>query len=140
MKILPKNAEQEQAIADGIKFIEKGNPEEWLVIGGKAGTGKTTIAQAILADYVENKCILVCALSHKAKLVISDKLTAAFGKTTSIISKSVAGALGMNMDLETGSFVVNRAEQYDPPIKRAKIIIVDEGSMINEESHELIMR
>jgi len=138
IKIEPKNAEQEKAIATGIEFIEKGRPDQWLVIGGKAGTGKTTIAQAIVAPYFEKRCILVCALSHKAKLVISEKLAKAFG-AKAIISKSVAGALGMKMDAETGKFVIDRSEDFDPVIKRAKIIIVDEGSMINEEAHALIM-
>jgi exodeoxyribonuclease V len=138
MKIEPKNPEQEKAIKDGIEFLENGNPDEWLVIGGKAGTGKTTIAQAILEPYIDKKCILVCALSHKAKLVISEKLVNAFG-SKAIISKSIAGALGMKMDQETGKFVIDKSLGFDPPIKKAKIIIVDEGSMINEQAHHLIM-
>jgi exodeoxyribonuclease V len=138
MKIEPKNPEQEKAIKDGIEFLENGSPDEWLVIGGKAGTGKTTIAQAILEPYIDKKCILVCALSHKAKLVISEKLVNAFG-SKAIISKSIAGALGMKMDQETGKFVIDKSLGFDPPIKKAKIIIVDEGSMINEQAHQLIM-
>jgi exodeoxyribonuclease V len=135
--ITAANAEQELAIKSGIAFIEKGNPDEWFVIGGKAGTGKTTIAQAILEKFVGKRNILVCALSHKAKLVIAGKLEAAFSDKK-INSKSVAGALGMNMDQETGKFISDKNE-YDPPIKRVSIIVVDEASMINEESHQLIM-
>lgn len=138
-KIQPRNPEQEAAIKAGIDFIENGSPEEWFIIGGKAGTGKTTIAQAILQSYAKKKKILVCALSHKAKLVISEKLENAFGKKY-IVSKSVAGALGMNMDQETGAFTLDFGYQMDPPIKKAEIILVDEASMINEESHDLIMR
>lgn len=134
----PKNEQQRKAIEKGIDFIENGNPEEWFIIGGKAGTGKTTIAQAILEKYIGKKKILVCALSHKAKLVISEKLDQAFGKKH-IISKSVAGALGMNMDHETGQFVLSFTEANQPAIKKAHIIVVDEGSMINEEGHNLIM-
>jgi exodeoxyribonuclease-5 len=139
MKVQARNPEQEQGIKKGIEFIEKGSPDEWLIIGGKAGTGKTTIAQAILEPFIEKKNILVCALSHKAKLVISEKLVKAFGQKA-IVSKSVAGALGMNMDQETGAFTLDGANHFDPPIKKATIIIVDEGSMINEESHDLIMK
>lgn len=137
--IEPSNEEQRQAIATGIEFIKNGNPDEWLVIGGKAGTGKTTIAQAIIEPFIKSRKILVCALSHKAKLVISEKLTKAFGES-SIVSKSVAGALGMNMDQETGFFVVDKSLIQPPPIKKADIIVVDEGSMINEESHGHIMK
>lgn len=139
LKIQPRNPEQEAAIKAGIEFIENGKPDEWFIIGGKAGTGKTTIAQAILQPYTGKKKILVCALSHKAKLVISEKLEKAFGKKA-IVSKSVAGALGMNMDQETGAFTLDFGYQMDPPIKQANIILVDEASMINEESHDLIMR
>lgn len=140
MTIEPKNAEQIQAIAAGIDFLANGNPAEWLVIGGKAGTGKTTIAQAILNPHINKTNILICALSHKAKLVISEKLAKAYGGKT-FVSKSIAGALGMNMDNETGNFVLNMSSEgkKEPAIKKANIIIVDEGSMVNEESHRLIM-
>ena len=136
-KITPRNKEQEEAIAKGIEFIEKGNPDEWLIIGGKAGTGKTTIAQAILEPYIGKKTILVCALSHKAKLVITEKIEAAFGPKK-VTSRSIAGALGMSMDQETGRF--QPGYDSEPVIKKAKIIVVDEASMINEDIHELIMK
>lgn len=136
--ISPKNKEQAEAIEKGRVFIESGDPADFFVIGGKAGTGKTTIAEAILSSYINKKNILVCALSHKAKLVITEKIIKTFGANC-VVSKSVAGALGMNMDNETGKFVVNREEGLQPPIKRANIIVVDEASMINEESHQLLM-
>lgn len=48
--------------------------------------------------------------------------------------------MGRNMDEETGNFTHKaNAEITPPPIKKARIIIVDECSMINEESHRLIM-
>jgi hypothetical protein len=135
--IKPKNKEQEDAITKGIHFLDKGSTSEWFTIVGKAGTGKTTIVTAILEKYINSKTILVCALSHKAKLVLAEKLQKAYG-ASSIISKSVAGALGMSMDNETGSFVIDRVQE--PVIKKANIIIVDECSMINEESLSLIMQ
>lgn len=137
-KIEPKNKEQELAIQAGRDFIENGNPKEFFIIGGKAGTGKTTIAAGILEPFIKTHLVLVCALSHKAKLVITEKLEKVFGKNK-IISKSVAGALGMNMDNETGLFTLESAYKRTQPIKRAKIILCDEASMINEESHRLIM-
>lgn len=136
--ISAKNKEQSEAIEKGIAFIKTGNPEDFFVIGGKAGTGKTTIAEAIISSYINKTNILVCALSHKAKLVITEKIIKSFGNNC-IVSKSVAGALGMNMDNETGKFVIDTNEALLPPIKRANIILVDEASMINEESHDLIM-
>lgn len=120
----------------GVQFIEKGDPGEFFVIVGKAGTGKTSISEIILRNF-KNKKILVCALSHKAKLVIAEKITKAIG-SGNVISKSVAGALAMKMDNETGKFIIAH-DQESPPIREAEIIICDECSMINEESHQLIM-
>lgn len=134
-----KNKEQQEAVDIGIEFLNNGNSDEWLIIGGKAGTGKTSIAEIILQDFIKKKKVLVIALSHKAKLIISEKLAKAYGHK-SFISTSVAGALGMNMDPETGKFVIDRNAIRIPPIKQAHIIICDEASMINEQSHELIMR
>lgn len=136
--IQPKNNEQAEAIEKGKEFIKSGDADDFFVIGGKAGTGKTTIAEAIISEHINKKNILVCALSHKAKLVITEKILKSFGSGC-IVSKSVAGALGMNMNNETGKFVINQMEALQPPIKRANIILVDEASMINEESHHLIM-
>jgi len=136
-KIQPKNAEQELAIKAGRDFILNGNPDEWMTIVGKAGTGKTTVAIGILEPFIKRMSVLICALSHKAKLVLENKIKEAFGENINFVSKTVAGALAMKMDEETGDFTME-GESFRP-IQRAKIIIVDEGSMINEKAHDLIM-
>lgn len=134
--ITPVNEEQESAIRAGREFLKSGDPAEWFIVGGKAGTGKTTIAQAIISELIGKKRILITALAHKAKLVLYEKVCTTFGKSVKTTAKSVAGALGMNMDMETGRF---ERGMMDQPIKQADIIIIDEASMINEESLGLIM-
>jgi len=138
-KIQPKNKEQEEAIRAGQEFIKKSEPDEFLLIAGKAGTGKTTIAMGIVEPYINKKVILVMALAHQAKLVIQEKFIEVFGKNC-VTAASLAKGVGMNMDLETGKFSVEYQERFvKPPIATANIIIVDEASMINEKGLELIM-
>lgn len=137
--IQPKNIEQEIAIREGRYYIEHGKPDEYFLIAGKAGTGKTTIAQAIIAPYLKKNVVLVCAVAHQAKLNLYDKLILGLGDSQNIVAKSIAQALGMSMDLETGRFFIDKSFEGIPPIRRAKIIVIDEGSMINEEGHMLIM-
>lgn len=136
-KVTPKNNEQAEAISKGLHHLSKGNPDEPFGIFGKAGTGKTTIAEAIIEPYVGKRNILVMALSHKAKSVLEKKLVKAYGPDC-VISKSIAGSLGMNMDLETGRFAVDKNFRGTPAIKVASIIICDEGSMVNEAAYQLI--
>lgn len=134
--IEPANIEQKEAVIKGIDFIENGDSSQFFVIVGKAGTGKTTISQ-LIGKHFKHKKILVCALSHKAKLVIAEKMGKAIGKKN-VVAKSVAGALAMKMDNETGKFKLND-DRGEIPIREADIVIVDEGSMINEECHGHIM-
>lgn len=132
----PANNEQKVAIEKIQDFIENGNPQEIFILEGKAGTGKTTIVQeAISKSIANNKKVLIGALSHKAKLVLANKLDKRF--PSRVASGSVASILGMTMDLETGEFVRN--DFLEAPIEFAEIIIIDEASMINEEALALIM-
>ncbi len=133
----PANEEQKVAIQKGQDFIRNGNPNEIFTLEGKAGTGKTTIAQEILAPFVKDNTIIVAALAHKAKLVLENKLKNRFGRS-GIQGHSIAGMLGMGMDLETGKFSPEFGGEQ-APIEEAGIIVVDEASMVNEEALQLIM-
>jgi hypothetical protein len=136
----PKNIEQEQAIEGIQNHIENGNPKDFFTVAGKAGTGKTTLVQEAIAPFVaQGQEVLVTALSHKAKLVLANKLEERFGENK-IKSASIAGALGMGMDMETGKFAPEFSQsETPPPITTADIVIVDEASMVNEEALQLIM-
>lgn len=132
--IEPINDEQRKAISELRNFLVKGNPNEWFVLEGKAGTGKTTIMTKVLEDFIGKKRVEICALSHKAKKVLWDKLV---GNMVSIpaglSSHSIAGLLGMTLNMETGAFTKAYSKKK-PPIRWADIIVVDEGSMVNEEA------
>jgi ATP-dependent exoDNAse (exonuclease V) alpha subunit len=138
-KIIPINKQQELAVSEIINFIKKGDSTEWFTLEGKAGTGKTTIITSAIESFVGKKRIFICALSHKAKKVLWDKVKMNYGDSPlGIVSYSVAALLGMSFNIETGKFTKNYTKKK-APIKMADIIIVDECSMINEEALSLIM-
>jgi len=129
------NTEQLSAIEKTKDFILNGDPNEYFLIEGKAGTGKTTVIKEVLKEF-KHKHIIGCALSHKAKNVLrksiaSEKINAEYF--------SIAGMLNMVLDLETGVFKKIYVQGNKvPPIQKADIIIIDEASMINEETIEYI--
>jgi hypothetical protein len=124
--------EQQIAIYAAKEFIMNGKPDEYFLIDGKAGTGKTTIASEIVKQFKNKRCA-VAALSHKAKFVIMDKFQA---QQIDAEFFSLAGLLGMKYDFDTGTFSA-RARYI--PILDYDLIIIDEASMINEEALEMIM-
>ena len=134
------NEEQKLAVNQITEFIKKGNSEEWFMLEGKAGVGKTTVVTECLKTFLSKKRIILSALSHKAKKVIVNKIKDNFddGELRGLYSSSVASMLGMTFDLETGKFVKIYGKKK-PTIKIVDVIVVDEASMINEEGLSLIM-
>jgi hypothetical protein len=154
------NKEQLEAIQSCITFINEGNPNEYFLIEGKAGTGKTTVIKEVISKF-KNKKIIVGALSHKAKNVIKESINikgvnkekirnnydfdSAFNnynlhKLFDITYSSIAGMLGMQLDLETGIFKKEYNPNYKNNFKDFHLIIIDEASMVNEEMIELIFK
>lgn len=134
MKEIIYNSEQLKAIELGKDFILNGYPLDYFLIEGKAGTGKTTVIKEIL-KFFKNKHIIGCALAHKAKNVLRKSISSA---NINCEYYSVAGLLNMVLDLETGIFKKTYNLNTVPPIKKADILVIDEGSMINEETIEYI--
>lgn len=102
---------------------------------GRGGTGKTTIIKKIVAEQKKKgKKVLGITVAHKAKKVLGKSI----GKD---IVKTVASALAIKLDENTGNFVPDTyaREQDRVPIKSADIIIVDEASMISPGIYQEIM-
>jgi|694.fasta_scaffold20420_3 exodeoxyribonuclease-5 len=137
--IEPINEEQKRVIKEVRNFINNGDPNDWFVLEGKAGTGKTTIITKVIEPYINKKRIEVSALSHKAKKVLWNKVIDVYGEENiGLSSRSVSSMLGMTLDMESGKFTKIFSKKK-PPIRWDDIIIVDEASMINEEGLKLIM-
>lgn len=129
----PANQGQVDAIAAGHRFLNSGDPDKWFTLMGKAGTGKTTILEEIIAPHVKNGTVMIAALSHKAKLVLLKKLKDRFAIWTPE-DHTIASLLEMQMDEETGKFHLPKNHLWGKraPVTKANIIVVDEGSMVNE--------
>lgn len=129
------NKEQVLSIESAKEFILNGDPNEYYLIEGKAGTGKTTVIKEVLKGF-KNQHIIGCALSHKAKNVLKKSISSAGIRAE---FHSIAGMLNMALDLETGVFkkIYTHGNKV-PPVQKADIIVIDEASMINEETIEYI--
>lgn len=137
----PANEQQANAVTDIKDFIINGNPSEFFILEGKAGTGKTTLIEEAISDAIGiGKKVIVGALSHKAKRVLSEKLNKRY-KKGEISSGTIAGLLGMKLDPETQEFIKDYDNPYadDAPVESADVIIIDEASMVDEGTIWTIM-
>lgn len=126
------NKEQQSAIINAVSFLKTNTDHnQYYVIEGKAGTGKTTIAKEILKEF-EDESIYVAAVSHKAKGVIKNS----FGEDTRGKKFfSIASLLGMkginDNDTQTTKFQVGlKVPLLDNP---PALLVIDEASMITED-------
>lgn len=134
----PKNNEQEAAVKAAVHFIDAGDPASFFTLMGKAGTGKTTTVGGIIEKYIGVKNIVIAALSHKAKLVLGNKMKDHYGRNAPDM-ETIASLLGMERDEETGNFYFKNSGEGDPPINYADLIIIDECSQVNEVALSYIM-
>jgi len=140
---VPANKQQKNAVIAIKDFISNSNTQysEFFILEGKAGTGKTTLIEEAISDAVnQGKKVIVGALSHKAKRVLSEKLNKRY-KKGEIESGTIAGLLGMKLDPETQEFIKDYDNPYadDAPIEDADVIIIDEASMVDEGTIWTIM-
>lgn len=129
-KVITLNEQQLEALRDIRKFIQS-KTEILYTLKGYAGTGKTTLIKEAIKDIRFG--IAVSAPTHKAKKVIAR----AMGRPAVTI-QSILGLMP-NTDLE--NFNINKPQfdaLRDPTITDYKIIIVDEGSMFNNDLFELL--
>lgn len=109
--------EQEKAFDLIMKWLE--GPEKRFVLGGYAGTGKSTLA-GILSNMLEN--VTFCAYTGKAASVLRSK-----GCSADTIHGSIYKLI--NSDDDKPQFILD----HESPIKYSSLVIVDEFSMLNEE-------
>jgi ATP-dependent exoDNAse (exonuclease V) alpha subunit len=109
----------------------KSNNQQFFVLSGYAGVGKTTIIKKVLDNY--RRRVAVSAPTHKAKKVIA--------KATNKSAVTLHSILGLRPDLNLDDFNPNDPK-FNPIVQATmddySFIIIDEASMINYELYELI--
>jgi hypothetical protein len=123
----------QQKIADEIqKFLDE-SKESIFTLEGIAGTGKTTM----LRETVRGRSnVIACCVSHVAKSVLLNNM----GDVASCMT--VAQMLGLKMHItEEGEieFIPKKTNSLILlPVETADIIIIDEASMIDDETYTLV--
>jgi len=118
--------EQEQAKEQVLDWFNEGEKQEFR-LGGYAGTGKTTLVQAIL-DEIEDQgdIVLVCAPTGKAANVLRRKGIAD--------AKTIHSAIYRPATPESDNWELRRPDEID-----ADLFVVDEASMVSTELYQHLL-
>src|SRR3954467_15749379 len=110
------------AVADWLKAKPgRGGTPQTFGLCGFAGTGKTTLARHI-AEHVDGK-VLFAAFTGKAALVMRSKGCQGASTIHSLIYRT----------LESGAEIPSFTLWDDAPASKAKLIVIDECSMVDAE-------
>lgn len=120
------SADQVVAFDSVVSWLADPNRRQWFILGGYAGTGKTTVTAALAEMFAQDEIrVRYCAYTGKAASVLKNKMTG-FQINASCIS-TIHGLLYKPIvNEETGKvegWAKLRAVEAD-------LIVVDEGSMI----------
>jgi len=115
--------------------------ERLYLLAGYAGTGKTTLLQALIVRLQEQedpRKIVLTAFSNKATKVLS---TMADRWELGVDAMTCCKLLGMRpmIDDKTGKQLFQRDPDKDSEIENYQLVIVDECSMINEEMWHILV-
>lgn len=109
-----------------------------MVLEGPAGSGKTTILSAVVGQ--TDKKILLTAPTNKAVRVIRQM---AIRYEMPVESMTVYKALGLVLDSSGEIKEITKkdrnAKSDDDPLSEVDVLVVDEGSMINSATFEIIV-
>jgi exodeoxyribonuclease-5 len=117
------NAGQQQAFKNLCSFVNENNGEDFFILTGAAGTGKTGVVSAITA-YLHEKEIActIAAPTGRAATVVSGK--------TNRTAKTIHSLIYLpEVNLDAATVIYKRKENIS---KAYTIFIIDESSMIND--------
>lgn len=116
-----------------IDFIKQKEENNFYLLKGYAGTGKTTTINNIIAEYQSNNYnwIASVAPTHKAVQVLRKKGAEANCHNIDYTTLHQLLGLTSEIDYETGSQIFTQVDKNN--IKKYDLIIIDECSMIDNE-------
>jgi DNA replication protein DnaC len=119
-----------KGLVDAMSNISKGN--DWFLLNGKAGTGKTTIVENIInAAHALGRSVFVMAPTNKAVQVLSGKLKAVESKISDIGTLHKLMYEAPYKDHKTGKLIFNDLNMEFVAANNATILM-DEASMISD--------
>lgn len=128
------NPEQADMVISIGKYLKDGGTKRFFLVQGGGGTGKSySINRALKGINPEH--VIAAAPSHFAKNVLQDFLGDKYKVTT------IASLLGKKVtyDDNGNQILVRINKRIPPPITRYQIILLDEGSMVNDETADEIL-
>lgn len=134
-EVIEWSEDQKSAIDFVAEFMANKNRKN-AVIGGVAGSGKSTIIPHIVKQYggPAGDQVQVCAPTGKAALVLKRK---GVTKASTLHSFLYYYKIGRDMD---GNVVYTRYEKSYAEFIDISLVIVDEASMLNHEIYEFLNR
>jgi len=139
------NQGQTEAIDKMTNFLV--GQDKTFLLKGRGGTGKTTIVKMIMdKSNIPHNSILGATISDEARGILAANLPA------SVKTRTIASALGLVPDFnsKTGELYfrersIQEQKDFDArgksdPIENARLIIIDEASMVGNDIYEILMR
>ena len=110
------------------------------MLNGRGGTGKTTIVGISIAELgIPLDQVVFAAPTHKAKAVLAAALRSSNMETRSKVT-TVASIVKSVFDPLTGKFKVSLEDELkNDSLSGAKILVVDESSMVGQNDYENLL-
>ena len=132
------NLEQRAAVEQMQAFLSKCSQEQFFLLEGGAGRGKTYCVQALIRKLQKNNnrlFIAAVAPTHKAVRVMENM--AASGDVHNVDFATIYQLLGMKMDVNAvGERVLS--EGRDSKLKNYELVLLDEASMVSSKLWKLL--
>jgi exodeoxyribonuclease-5 len=127
------NKEQADMVINITKYLNGELDLPYYLVQGSGGTGKSfSIYRAIMN--VPSHLIIAAAPSHFAKNVLQDFLGEDY------LVKTIAGLLGKKVTYnDEGKEILVPIFRLVPPITKYPVIIIDEGSMVDDDTYDEIL-
>lgn len=117
--------DQKNALNVFSKFIHSNEP--YMILSGYAGTGKTTLVNEILANYLGD--VVITAPTHKALSVLRSKTDSCHYDD----SRTIHSLLSLKLKKKNHKEVLFRDFDAEPKMPESGLIILDECSMVGQK-------
>jgi hypothetical protein len=129
MSAVNLNAQQQSAVEQILSFCSMNDPDQYFMLSGSAGTGKTTCIQKAVKELLSDG-VSVCLTSPTNKATKVLKQTAMRQGLGDVECRTVYSLLGLRMDTEHEFIRV--VPIGDSDVSAFHVVVVDEASMVGK--------